>query len=42
MKELIAGALSGIAQTFIGHPFDTIKVNIQNKLPIKHLNCKYY
>jgi len=42
MKEFIAGALSGIAQTFIGHPFDTIKVNIQNKLPIKHLNCKYY
>jgi len=31
MNELIAGACSGLTQTIIGHPFDTLKVRIQNK-----------
>tara|TARA_Y100000816_G_C26036674_1_gene542796 strand:- start:276 stop:926 length:651 start_codon:yes stop_codon:yes gene_type:complete len=31
MTEFIAAAGAGLAQVAIGHPFDTIKVNIQNK-----------
>ncbi len=30
MTEFIAGCLSGLAQNIIGHPFDTVKVLIQN------------
>ena len=30
MTEFIAGSLSGLSQNIIGHPFDTIKVLIQN------------
>lgn len=30
MNEFIAGSLSGFSQTIIGHPFDTVKVCIQN------------
>ena len=30
MTEFIAGCISGFAQNIIGHPFDTIKVLIQN------------
>ena len=40
MNEIIAGLTSGIAQTIIGHPLDTIKVLIQNKQPIKKLNLR--
>ena len=28
--EYISGAISGVAQTMIGHPFDTYKVMMQN------------
>ena len=40
MNELIPSFFVGISQTIIGHPFDTIKVLIQNKqkwigLPLK-------
>ena len=31
MSEFLCGALSGITQTIVGHPFDTIKTRIQNK-----------
>ena len=30
MQEYIIGNIVGISQVFIGHPFDTIKTNIQN------------
>tara|TARA_A100001015_G_scaffold208197_1_gene232967 strand:+ start:1791 stop:2501 length:711 start_codon:yes stop_codon:yes gene_type:complete len=30
MTEFIAGCFSGLAQNIIGHPFDTVKVLIQN------------
>ena len=31
MSEFLCGALSGITQTIVGHPLDTIKTRIQNK-----------
>ena len=37
MTEFIAAAGAGLAQVAIGHPFDTIKVNIQNKKNWKQL-----
>lgn len=40
MNDFIAGGCSGIAQTIIGHPFDTAKVNIQNNISLKTLNTK--
>lgn len=40
MSDFFAGACSGIAQTIIGHPFDTAKVNIQNNISLKTLNLK--
>lgn len=40
MNDFIAGGCSGIAQTIIGHPFDTAKVNIQNNISLKTLNNK--
>jgi hypothetical protein len=27
IREFISGFIAGISSTFIGHPFDTIKVN---------------
>lgn len=30
MKEYLLGNIVGITQTLIGHPFDTIKINLQN------------
>ena len=30
MTEFIAGCFSGLAQNIIGHPFDTVKVLLQN------------
>ena len=35
--DFLAGALSGISQTFVGHPFDTIKVMQQNNVPYKNI-----
>ena len=31
MSEFLCGALSGMTQTIVGHPLDTIKTRIQNK-----------
>ena len=44
MEEFIAGSLSGFAQTIIGHPFDTVKVRIQNghSFTLKSLGIKDY
>ncbi len=45
MNDYYRGAMSGIAQTLIGHPFDTIKVlrqnNIHPKITIKNF-LNYY
>ena len=40
MSDLVAGLCAGMAQVSVGHPFDTIKVLIQNNkrwygLPLK-------
>ena len=35
MDSIIAGFLSGISQTLIGHPFDTLKTWNQNSLSLK-------
>lgn len=40
MNDYIFGALSGISQTIIGHPFDTYKVLLQNNKPINNLKIK--
>lgn len=37
LNDYCNGAIIGIVQTIVGHPFDTIKVNIQNKIT----NFKY-
>lgn len=43
MNEFIAGAFSGLTQTIIGHPFDTLKVRIQNKkYDLKLAPYKYF
>lgn len=43
MTEFIAGGFSGLAQTIVGHPFDTLKVRIQNqKYKLKLPFYKYY
>jgi len=39
--EFIAGCSSGIVQSLIGHPIDTIKILQQNKQPF-HKNILYY
>jgi hypothetical protein len=38
MSDFISGAFVGIVQTFVGHPFDTAKVLLQNKTPLKGLS----
>lgn len=38
INEIISGGLGGLTQVILGHPFDTIKVHIQNKVPITNLN----
>ena len=42
MIDFISGALSGIAQTIVGHPLDTLKVNMQNKVSISSLKPTHY
>lgn len=40
--DFIAGGFSGIAQTIVGHPFDTIKVNIQNGKSFSSVKPNHY
>lgn len=35
--DFIAGAISGLSQTLVGHPFDTIKVMQQNNIQIRSI-----
>ena len=46
MSDIFAGLCAGITQTAVGHPFDTMKVLLQNKQQFKHyqtsLNMLYY
>ena len=38
MSDFFAGGCVGLAQTLVGHPFDTAKVLMQNKTPLKGLS----
>jgi len=38
VSSFISGCVSGITQTVVGHPFDTIKTHIQSKSRINHMN----
>ena len=40
--QLFGGCVAGICQTIVGHPFDTAKVLIQNKMNWKNLSPKEY
>ena len=40
MNDIIAGGISGIAQTTVGYPLDTIKVLAQNNMTLKNLNIR--
>jgi hypothetical protein len=43
MNEFFAGALSGLTQNIVGHPFDTAKVYLQNNKPLHNLRpIQYY
>ena len=42
MKEFLAGCSSGIVQSIIGHPFDTIKVLMQTNKPLYQNPFHYY
>lgn len=42
MTDFIAAISAGITQTMIGHPFDTIKVLLQNNNKIRGLHFKDY
>lgn len=42
MTDFIAAIGAGLAQTVVGHPFDTVKVLIQNKQSIKNLKPRDY
>jgi len=42
MKDAISSMCVGIGQLVVGHPFDTIKVHIQNKKPLPHLSLSNY
>jgi solute carrier family 25 (mitochondrial carnitine/acylcarnitine transporter), member 20/29 len=39
-KYFLAGLISGTSQVISGHPFDTLKVNLQNN-NLKHFNLNY-
>ena len=42
MTDFLSAFAAGVTQVLIGHPFDTIKVLIQNKKSIKNLKLKNY
>jgi len=37
IKETLAGGLAGFAQALVGHPFDTLKVNMQTSVEKKSM-----
>ena len=37
-NEFISGAFAGVTQVLVGHPFDTLKVIIQNNSNIKQFS----
>ena len=39
-NEFISGAFAGVTQVLVGHPFDTLKVIIQNNSNIKQFSIK--
>ena len=44
MDEFIAGSISGMAQTIVGYPLDTLKILRQNDIPysIRTFHLKEY
>lgn len=42
MKDVISSMCVGVGQLIVGHPFDTIKVHIQNKKPLPHVSLTNY
>ena len=40
-NEFFNGAMVGIVHTIIGHPFDTLKTNLQNNIKLRNINYKY-
>lgn len=42
MKDFIAGIFAGFSQVIFGHPFDTVKILIQNKYNYRSLPLKDY
>ena len=42
MNDFLLGAVSGIGQLIVGHPFDTIKVRIQNNASVKNMKLSHY
>ena len=42
MKDFIAGIFAGFSQVIFGHPFDTVKILIQNKYNYRSLPFKDY
>jgi solute carrier family 25 carnitine/acylcarnitine transporter 20/29 len=42
MNDFLAGTMSGFSQMFVGYPFDTLKVRLQNNTSNKKLALKHY
>lgn len=42
MNDFLIGAVSGMGQVITGHPLDTIKVRMQNNVPIHNMKLKHY
>ena len=40
MSDIVGGFFAGVTQTAIGHPFDTIKVLLQNRQQLKSLSVR--
>lgn len=42
MKDVISSMFVGVGQLIVGHPFDTMKVHIQNKKPLPYASLTNY
>ena len=42
MTDLLSASLAGVSQMIVGHPFDTVKVLLQNKKSIRNLKFRDY